>query len=403
MADITSEEAKKINENLFGAEALASEEPVMAEEPAVESTANVTADLAVAARIAEFKDILRRTIADKSVKIETPDRNRNQSRIFSFLCKDSKLSAEQCVDKFSATYGGNPTVRDYASFFKQYNISDSKRRADFFNWAARAVGTFVKALETGNGKEFSLYDKCDSEHLYSLNGKSRIFFLMLHYKRPEFFYEDTLKNLEILNDGYAKEAHHAINRWLRKVCNADNLAAESDSERRSKRISDQAQEELEKTRAELKQAKEDLKKLQDKFDGSRSELVRFLSELNSSFNGRILDDIVNAYRAVKNLRKNNIKIPTEIKKEVTNLTQFAINLAQFGHEKRFDYIMDIRKGDKVREMTNGEIEACHGVYHGTAFKNNKEVKRVMITSPGWKYEDKIISPPEFQECSGSEV
>lgn len=399
MADITSEEAKKINEDLFGAEAPVSGEPVTAEEPAPPANEKPL-DEAAGKRIEEFKNLLRDTIAEKSAEINNPDgRQRNESRIFQFLCENSKLNAEQCVDKYSAVYGGHPPVRNYEDFFKNYNIDGTKEREDFFNWAKEAVGTFISALKAGSYEKWKLYDNSDHKRLYSIRGKSRIFFAMLYHKCPDLFLEGVFENLQILNDDYAKDVHKAINRWIGSVCKSNDSAQESDSERKLQKKLEQAKEDNEHLQAQLKKTKKQLKELQARFDGSRSELVRFLSELNSSFHGRILDEIVNAYRAVKNLRKNNIQIPPEVK----SLLPFAIHLAQFGHEKRFDYIIDIRKGDNIREMTNGEIEKYHGIYHGTEFKNNEEVKRVMITSPGWKYEDElIISPPEFQEYGSSE-
>ena len=72
MADITSEEAKKINEDLFGAEAPVNEEPVTAEEPAPPANEKPL-DEAAGKRIEEFKNLLRDTIAEKSAEINNPD------------------------------------------------------------------------------------------------------------------------------------------------------------------------------------------------------------------------------------------------------------------------------------------------------------------------------------------
>lgn len=135
-------------------------------------------------------------------------------------------------------------------------------------------------------------------------------------------------------------------------------------------------EELEK---EVKLTKEKWKKESES---------NFFIKLNSKENNYFMDNFKLSQVKIKKLMDENYIIPEE-------LESIIITLKSFSKFLRMNKIQEIIEVEKILKIN---LEESHNyIYYGSEFLDENSEKRVIVESPGWKYEDKIISKPSVRE------
>ena len=116
-------------------------------------------------------------------------------------------------------------------------------------------------------------------------------------------------------------------------------------------------------------------------------MKEFFVSLNSGKYGNILDKIPLTEELLKDIRKNNIEVPQEIKK----ILLFVKSIIKFFRDIGITPIEDVNKifigtAEDIAEMD----------YIGSEFKEG-EKKELKVIAPGYKYKDIVISIPKVEE------
>lgn len=117
------------------------------------------------------------------------------------------------------------------------------------------------------------------------------------------------------------------------------------------------------------------------------KMKEFFVSLNSGKYGNILDKIPLTEELLKDIRKNNIEVPQEIKKVLL----FVKSIIKFFRDIGITPIEDVNKifigtAEDIAEMD----------YIGSEFKEG-EKKELKVIAPGYKYKDIVISIPKVEE------
>ncbi len=128
--------------------------------------------------------------------------------------------------------------------------------------------------------------------------------------------------------------------------------------------------------------------IEEKVAESEKQVIsNFFIQFNSSKFGNMLDKIIVVEKQIDTLKKSGFKIPKEFSSIPIIIKNFAKFIKEFGIEP-------IEQAGKIFEAIFEDIE--YMTYNGEPFLNN-ETKKLEIDSPGWKYQDIIISKPSVKE------
>lgn len=123
-------------------------------------------------------------------------------------------------------------------------------------------------------------------------------------------------------------------------------------------------------------------------EAKESAVTEFFVQMNSSKYGNILDNLINVEKALKNIRKQRIQMPPQI----APLTIIFSQLIRFISDSNLTQI------DIVDREFNSD---CFGIdsfnFIGNPYKDESEVKKLKVVTPGWKYDNSIIALPTIKE------
>ena len=160
-------------------------------------------------------------------------------------------------------------------------------------------------------------------------------------------------------------------------------------------VLDEKQQEIDALRASLSRTKKLLADLQESFDiqleESRQQIEEdFISQLNSAEYGYILDQMAAASQGFQRMRRENVRIPVEIRSMQTLVRRLHEFVEDCG-------VTAIAESGVCLDVT--AEQAANYQYEGSPFADSREVKRVEIVSPGWeiKEKDMVLAQPRIRE------
>lgn len=129
-------------------------------------------------------------------------------------------------------------------------------------------------------------------------------------------------------------------------------------------------------------------KIQEETENAVNEQIKeFFVSLNSGKYGNFLDKMPLTEELLKDIRKNNIEIPQEVKR----VLMFIKSIIKFIKDTG---IVPIREMDSIFTGTAEDIAEMD--YIGNEFEDG-EIKKLKVVAPGYKYKDIIISIPKVEE------
>ena len=323
------------------------------------------------------------------------DRISVANRIFMILVDDPDLILQKCAELFKKKYKTQITENGVRDALEDVGLLNNDVRSEIFKWSEDAVGKFEEALRNPDPANCKVCLKCFTvkrdhrrrDEMKRNKIKRRIFCIMLFKKHPELISKDNFRLLENFGNKYTKPLSHEILAVLTDICGVN----------KDDDLYKALQEETETLKNSLKRNEIEFDSLKNDFEEQvqerlQDELIEFFTALNSDKYGGILDSIIDALDGRKELRKQNITLPLELKGIfilVERIKKFVDN----------NGIRPMMTKGAIKEMTVGEIEAWNAEYIGSSFTSADEIKRVKVTSPGWFYKEKDIqiSRPKLLE------
>ena len=186
--------------------------------------------------------------------------------------------------------------------------------------------------------------------------------------------KDILDNVKVLiednnNDDYEKEDN------IREIETLESIKLERDQYKSSLLL-------IQRTFDELRE------KIQEETDNVVNEQIKeFFISLNSGKYGNFLDKIPLTEELLKDIRKNNVEIPQEVKR----VLMFIKSIIKFIKDTG---IVPIREMGSTFKGTAEDIAEMD--YTGNEFEEG-EIKELKVVAPGYKYKDIIISIPKVKE------
>ncbi len=140
-------------------------------------------------------------------------------------------------------------------------------------------------------------------------------------------------------------------------------------------------------KSELEMLQEQIRSLQS--TSMEAAAARFLTELNSSASGNLLDNLIYSSRAIRDLEATGwIPEPIEVEGIVATVTMLSDHLGRLGVQPIFE----------VGSLTEIVMEDLAEVqYIGSEFASPTEHKLVRFRSPGWRYQGQQIARAQAVE------
>lgn len=136
---------------------------------------------------------------------------------------------------------------------------------------------------------------------------------------------------------------------------------------------------------ELDKYKQDLEKFKDEIE--LNVISDFIKDLNSEKYGRLLDNFTKCQKSLKELKRNKYEFPVQVESIPILIRQYIKFIQEYG----------IKEIQRKQQMMLSYEEATKGNYIGSPYKDQTELKKVVVDSPGWIYKDMIISTPIYVE------
>lgn len=324
------------------------------------------------------------------------------NRIFFVICKDSSMEPTEIAITVNNKFGMDINAMNVISIFRKNHVANPKERKDLFDWAAKCIDLFEKAL-SGDKGAYEAFEKMRKESfrpdLPKNTSQQRILVSMIFNKLPKIFERDDFDRFNLLGDTLAKYFFYDISDSLKEFFENGVRTKTCAGETKVVKVSDIQLEKMKKRiqhlEEKLDQSKAMLQDLQDEFDKQLTEsriqeLTEFFSSLNSEKYGCLLDGLLSIKRGVDNLRKGGYELPVEI----SGLFILVTKLIQFIRDNHIEPIMKV---DSIMDVKASDIELCD--YSGSAFEDENEIHKIKVLSPGWVYKDKEIqiAPPKVME------
>ncbi len=157
----------------------------------------------------------------------------------------------------------------------------------------------------------------------------------------------------------------------------------------------QLREQIDTLKAELEGAYIRLNSSEEDYDllqkeGKEAAINEVLSLMNSKESGMLIDQFAKCEKAMKDLSAKGIALPQEY-----SSLSLCVRIFMRTMRNIFGVSPVLKPGDVI-EMTLDQAERY--IYTGSDFRDSEEVKKVEVTSPGWKRNDEIFSLPQVMEC-----
>ncbi len=348
------------------------------------------------------------------------------------LTLDEKKKNEWYVMKVALTHPNSTRYEQYMEF-KEHNKSYSFEKFEsllravnlnttakcryIFNTVKQAAEDFRgfldgKRKETLNMKRYidSLVER-DSED-NRMYFKAKYLFVYLYVFEEEFHTEKLLGILENFLEGFcskmlstifsdvSREMGFQYKKSTREVIEKTRKALEFTNQKEETEDMNDWSKQIESLKFQVENYKNTLEMVQSLFDELKESVEEsaidaknlavseFFSALNSSEYGNLLDSILVVEDILSNLRKKREKIPPELVPLTIVFKQLAHFISSYG-------IYPLDEVNRTFGATYRQVALMN--YIGEPFVDDHEVKQVIVTSPGWKYQDVIISLPTVKE------
>jgi hypothetical protein len=274
------------------------------------------------------------------------------------------------------------------SFFKRMDLGRVKRREEILQEATEAAKLIINALQENSITEDAKAQI--KELIYKGHRQRKRIALMAMFELNTQLGKLNCKNKETLfklNKVFGGECIDAI---------ISLLDVDDDSNKKMENISpEDYKAEFMSLHKEIDRANRVIANLQNDFEeeleeSKVQEKIAFLTKLNSHQYGCILDMLVSAKKGLKKLRREKISLPIEI----SSVPVLIMKLSQFLDDCGIDEIIDV--GEEL-DITSSDLSVYD--YDGSPFKDDDDVKHVVVVSSGWQiYEqDIVISNPKVKE------
>ena len=133
--------------------------------------------------------------------------------------------------------------------------------------------------------------------------------------------------------------------------------------------------------------------LKDSIDESATEakdsaVREFFGSLNAQEYGNILDNLITVEQRLAMIRVDRVKLSPEVMPLVIIFKQLLRFIKEYG-------ITPIDEKGREFEATYEKIALLN--YQGNPYVGDKEIKKLQVIAPGWKYQNNVISLPTVQE------
>lgn len=348
------------------------------------------------------------------------------------LTLDDKKKNEWYAMKVAMMYP-NATRSEQYALFKEHNKTysfdkfDSLLRAVNLNTSTkcryiavrvrRAAEDFIGFLdgrkqETINIKQYidNLVERdLEEKRMYF---KAKYLFVYLYVFKEEFHTEKLLGILENFLEGFcskmlstifievSREMGFQYKKSTEEVIEKTRKALEFTNQNDETEEMEDRNEQVESLKFQLENYKNTLEMVQSLFDELRESvevsaadarnvaISEFFSALNSNEFGNILDSCLVVEEMLATVRKEHIKVPPELVPLTIVFKQLTRFIRSYG----------IHPMDKVNRTFRASYhEVALMNYIGEPFLDDDEIKDVVVMSPGWKYQDVVISLPTVKE------
>ena len=125
-------------------------------------------------------------------------------------------------------------------------------------------------------------------------------------------------------------------------------------------------------------------------EAKKTAISDFFGKLNSPMYGSILDSLLVVEQNLANARKIGVKMPPQL----MSLTIIFKQLIRFVKDSGIEPIEEVG-----REFESSYEDISLLNYVGAPYERDGEIKKLRVSTPGWKYGEIIISTPTVQEVA----
>lgn len=125
-------------------------------------------------------------------------------------------------------------------------------------------------------------------------------------------------------------------------------------------------------------------------EAKKTAISDFFGKLNSPMYGSILDSLLVVEQNLANARKIGVKMPPQL----MSLTIIFKQLIRFVKDSGIEPIEEV---GREFEASYEDISLLN--YVGAPYERDGEIKKLRVSTPGWKYGEIIISTPTVQEVA----
>lgn len=369
----------------------------------------------------KYKAIFDRVIQQEIDKINSgKGKNDNSSKRCEWKAivvalKMPEAANEQLYDEFNALMDTPLDYKKFSEVLWAVNLDTIKKRRYIAKNTKRTVVSF-KALLDGD-KEAA---KIISHYVYNVFERDivdkRLYFKEKYLLTYLIVFDEDLKSKEgeLILENYLEGFCGKVLRRIYK-----NLSKEMGLKKSTKEVIESAQKALEETEEEgsedenidkdklierlkfqisnyknaLGLVESMFEELKDSVEESAQEarntaVGEFFASLNAGEYGNILDSLITVEDRLAKLRADKIRIQPEVMPLTIIFKQLLRFIKEYGIEPT-----DI----PGREFKASYEEIALLNYIGEPYEDDKEIKKLRVTAPGWRYKDYVISLPTVQE------
>lgn len=312
-----------------------------------------------------------------------------QSRLFLLVLKDREaypaVLAARYAEKYGQNLGGKPVSGDSVKeLFDNCRMSWSGYRKRLFQQAGSSADKIYRLMHGERLKEQIIDEECNRNRSFKL-----LVMLALLSRCPELRKSETGKSMLQLSRESARSLMDSLLR--------DLLGKSRDGGQEERRPSEPYRENA-ALRAELEAKRSLLVQLRESFDEQLEESrleaqADVMLQLNSDDYGRILDLLASAQKGFDTLRDNHVSIPMELR----SMKTLVRKLQEFVRDCGVTPMLE--PGTEI-DVSTSNVENLQ--FEGTPLKDDWEVKKGRVVSPGWQIADRgiVISYPRVCEVEG---
>lgn len=309
----------------------------------------------------------------------------DENKMMSIYITNPHMQPRECASIFNQKYGSQANGKPYTGdgvihSFSAMELKNIRLRECIIADCVKAAKILIKSLQNDTAEYIN-------DDFYNLikghKHKNRIVLMAMFQMDPQLQSAECREKVFKLNRSFSRDCIYGIISMLNSKEQIVDIKPE------------EYEAEIIRLSTNLKRSNRMIETLQSEFDEQLEDYkirnqIDFISKLNSPHYGYILDMLTASQNGFKKLRRNQINLPIEIR----SVPVLIRKIIQFVEDCGIEQIAEI--GEEIN-ITSADLDKYD--YDGTPFKNNKDVKQVIITSTGWEmYEQNIIiSKPRVRE------